>query len=273
MMAPLGVRLFHLYPDAMNLYGDLGNVLTLKRRCEWRGLDFAVTDVKVGDAADLTRSDIVFMGGGQDRGQKIVGADLLERGPALIERVENGMAALTICGGFQLFGQYFHTVDGTDIPGIGLFDAHTVGGTRRLIGNVVVDISETSTQWAPPFSYVAAGSSDMSESSPSTLVGFENHSGLTYLGERTSPLGTVMKGYGNLGDGGAEGGWYRAAFGTYLHGSLLPKNPWFADHLIRCALRSRYGEDIELAPLDDSLESAAHRSAVARAKTAKTTSL
>jgi lipid II isoglutaminyl synthase (glutamine-hydrolysing) len=272
-MTPLGVRLFHLYPDAMNLYGDLGNVLTLRRRCEWRGIDFDVTDVKVGDPADLTQADMVFMGGGQDRGQKIVGADLLERGPALIERVEAGMAALTICGGFQLFGQYFHTVDGTDIPGIGLFDAHTVGGTKRLIGNVVIDISETSAAWAPSFRYVSATSGAPSGTIPSTLVGFENHSGLTYLGEHTSALGAVVKGYGNLGDGSGEGGWYRAAFGTYLHGSLLPKNPWFADHLIRCALSSRYGEEIELAPLDDSLESAAHRSAVARARTAKTTSL
>ena len=115
-MGNLGVRLVHLYPDAMNLYGDLGNVLALKRRCEWRGIDFSVTDVKVGDAADLAQADIVFMGGGQDRGQKIVGADLLERGPALVERVEQGMAALTICGGFQLFGRYFRTVDGTEIP-------------------------------------------------------------------------------------------------------------------------------------------------------------
>ena len=228
--------------------------------------------MKVGQKADLSEADIVFMGGGQDRGQKIVGTDLLERGPALMERVEQGMAALTICGGFQLFGEYFHTVDGTDIPGIGLFDAHTVGGTKRLIGNVVVDISESSLAWAPGFTYESA-SAGLDALVPSTLVGFENHSGLTYLGERTAPLGKVTRGYGNLGDGGAEGGWYRAAFGTYLHGSLLPKNPWFADHLIRCALLSRYGHEVELIALDDSIELAAHRSAVARAKTARTTSL
>jgi CobQ-like glutamine amidotransferase family enzyme len=271
-MGSLAIRLFHLYPDAMNLYGDLGNVLALKRRCEWRGIGFEVTDVKVGQQADLSQADIVFMGGGQDRGQKIVGADLLDRGPLLVERVDEGMAALTICGGFQLFGEYFRTVDATDIPGIGLFDAHTIGGSKRLIGNVVVDIGETSRAWTPAFAYASA--SENAESyRPSTLVGFENHSGLTYLGERTRPLGRVVKGYGNLGDGGAEGGCYKAAFGTYLHGSLLPKNPWFADHLIRCALLSRYGEEAELSPLDDSVELAAHRSATARAKTAKTTSL
>ena len=271
-MAELGIRLFHLYPDAMNLYGDLGNVLALRRRCEWRGIGFDVTDVKVGDHVDLSEADIVFMGGGQDRGQKIVGADLLERGPALIDRVDEGMAALTICGGFQLFGGYFHTVDGTDIPGIGLFDAHTIGGTKRLIGNVVVDISETSQAWSPGFEYSSTADTGAMPS-PLTLVGFENHSGLTYLGDAISPLGHVAKGYGNLGDGRTEGGWYKAAFGTYLHGSLLPKNPWFADHLIRCALFARYGEEIELVSLDDSLELAAHHSAVARTRTAKTTSL
>lgn len=270
-MANLGVRLFHLYPDAMNLYGDLGNVLALKRRCEWRGIRFEVTDVKVGDLVDLGEADIAFMGGGQDRGQKIVGADLLERGPALIERVEEGMAALTVCGGFQLFGTYFHTADGTDIPGIGLFDAHTVGGTKRLIGNVVADISEQAARWIPEFSYASASSDALPE--PLTLVGFENHSGLTYLGQNTAPLGKVVRGYGNLGDRTVEGGWRGAAFGTYLHGSLLPKNPWFADHLIRCALLSRYGEQIELAPLDDDLEIAAHQSAVERTKTARTTSI
>ena len=277
---PLGIRLFHLYPDAMNLYGDLGNVLTLRRRCEWRGIGFEVIDVKVGDRVDLSQADIVFMGGGQDRGQKIVGADLLERGPELIERVEQGMAGLTICGGFQLFGQYFRTVDGTQIDGIGLFDAYTVGGTKRLIGNVVVDIGQSCSKWSPPFKYSATkngrahGEPRMSApETPTTLVGFENHSGMTYLGERTASLGHVVRGYGNIGDGGAEGGWYKAAFGTYLHGSLLPKNPWFADHLIRCALMSRYEEPIDLEPLDDSLELSAHRSAVDRAKTAKTTSL
>ncbi len=273
-MSGLGVRLFHLYPDAMNLYGDLGNVVALKRRCEWRGIGFEVTDVKVGDRVDLSQADIVFMGGGQDRGQKIVGRDLLERGPALIERVEQGMAALTICGGFQLFGQYFRTVDGTEIGGIGLFDAHTIGGTKRLIGNVVVDIAEASAEWAPEFEYASASEgAEVADVPPTTLVGFENHSGLTYLGEKTKPLGSVLRGYGNAGDGGAEGGWYKAAFGTYLHGSLLPKNPWFADHLIRCALLARYGDVEALTPLDDSLERAAHLSAVARAKTAKTTSL
>jgi CobQ-like glutamine amidotransferase family enzyme len=271
-MAALSVRLFHLYPDAMSLYGDLGNVLTLKRRCEWRGIGFEITDVKVGDGADFGQADMVFMGGGQDRGQKIVGTDLLSRGPQLVQRVEEGLAALTVCGGFQLFGRSFHTIDGTDIPGIGLFNATTVGGTRRLIGNVIVDISETSAAWRPALRYSSQGE-NTDAPRPLTLVGFENHSGLTHLGDETLPLGRVVRGFGNLGDGAWEGGWHKAAFGTYLHGSLLPKNPWLADHLIRCALYSRYAEEIDLAPLDDSLEIAAHRAAVARAHTARTASL
>ena len=235
-MAALAVRLFHLYPDAMNLYGDLGNVLTLKRRCEWRGIGFEITDVKVGDHVDFSGADIVFMGGGQDRGQKIVGGDLLTRGPALIERVEEGMAALTICGGFQLFGRYFRTVDGTQIDGIGLFDAYTVGGTKRLIGNIVVDIAETSGSWSPAFRYSAGGDDSGSAGptvAPTTLVGFENHSGVTELGPGAVPFGRVVAGAGNNGRDGNEGARRDNVFATYLHGPVLPKNPWLADILVR----------------------------------------
>ena len=147
-----------------------------------------------------------------------------------------------------------------------------MGGTRRLIGNVVIDIAETSTRWAPALSYRSLSQPEGSPA-PTTLVGFENHSGLTHLESGTGPLGRVVRGFGNLGDGTAEGGWHLAAFGTYLHGSLLPKNPWFADHLIRCALMCRYSDAVELEPLDDSLEIAAHDAAIERARTAKTTSL
>jgi CobQ-like glutamine amidotransferase family enzyme len=261
------IKLYHLYPDAMNLYGDLGNVITLKKRCEWRDLEFEVVDVKVGDKVDFSDADIVFMGGGQDRGQKIVAEDLVKRGEAIRERIEEGMVALTICGGFQLFGKFFKTADGTKIPGINVFDAYTVASSERLIGNVVVDIAHTSSEWSLEYKY------QNMEIPHTTLVGFENHSGLTTVEGNTKPLGYVIKGFGNKGDGGYEGGWYKNAFGTYLHGSLLPKNPWFADHLIETALMARYGSPIPLDKIDDSLEIMAHNAAIDRAKTAKTLSL
>lgn len=261
------IKLYHLYPDAMNLYGDLGNVITLAKRCEWRGLEFEVVEVKAGDKVDFSDCDILFMGGGQDRGQKTIAADLVKRGDDIRDRIEEGMVALTVCGGFQLFGQGFKTGDGTEISGIGVFDATTVAGEKRLIGNVVVDISHTSTEWAAAYKFRQL------EIPTTTLVGFENHSGLTKLGPKTKPLGYVLTGYGNMGDGGYEGGFYKNAFGTYLHGSLLPKNPHFADHLIEMALIQRYGSPIPLDKLDDSLEDEAHKAGIERAKTAKTLSI
>lgn len=261
------VKLYHLYPDAMNLYGDLGNVLTLQKRCEWRGIDFEVVDVKLGDKVSFTDTDIVFMGGGQDRGQKVIAADLVKRGPEIKDRINEGMVALTVCGGFQLFGKFFRTMEGVEIPGISVFDAETVAGKKRLIGNVIVDIAHTSSEWATKYRYQRV------ETPHATLVGFENHSGLTKLSGETKPLGYVVKGFGNMGDGGYEGGWYKNAFGTYLHGSLLPKNPWFADHLIEAALVHRYGSPIPLDKIDDSLEIAAHKAAIDRAKSAKTLSI
>jgi CobQ-like glutamine amidotransferase family enzyme len=261
------IKLYHLYPDAMNLYGDLGNVIALKKRCEWRGLEFEVVEVKVGDTIDFSDCDILFMGGGQDRGQKTISLDLQKRGDDIRDRIEEGMVALTICGGFQLFGNYFKTADGTEIPGISVFDAYTEAGKKRLIGNVVVDITHTSTEWASSYKF------KQMETAHTTLVGFENHSGLTHLGPKTKPIGYILKGLGNMGDGGYEGGFYKNAFGTYLHGSLLPKNPWFTDHLIEMALINRYGSPIPLDKIDDSLELLAHEAAIERAKTAKTLSI
>jgi len=261
------IKVYHLYPDAMNLYGDLGNVLTLKKRCEWRGLDFEVVDVKIGSEVDFSDADILFMGGGQDRGQGIIANDFAKRGREIKDRIDGGLVALTICGGFQLFGKYFKTQTGDEIPGINVFDAHTVAGDKRLIGNVVVDIAQTATNWNNSYKFKVV------EKPKTTLVGFENHSGLTHLGANTEPLGYVLHGYGNMGDGGYEGGVYRNAFGTYLHGSLLPKNPHLADHLISIALLNRYQSAIPLEPIDDSLEYSAHEVAIKRAKTAKTLSI
>jgi hypothetical protein len=261
------IKLYHLYPDAMNLYGDLGNVIAIKKRCEWRGIEFEVVEVKIGDPIDLSDADILFMGGGQDRGQKIIFNDLAKRADEIKSKIESGLPALLICGGFQLFGKYFKTKEGMEIPGISVFNAETVGGEKRLIGNVVVDITATTSKWAQAFRFKSL------EKPTTTLVGFENHSGMTRLREGTEPLGTVVRGYGNKGDGGYEGGWYRNAIGTYLHGALLPKNPWLTDHIIEMALIYRYGSPIPLEPLDDSLEKAAHEAAIERAKTAKTLSL
>lgn len=256
-----------MYPTAMNLYGDLGNIITLVKRCEWRGIETEIINVKAGDKTDFAAADILFMGGGQDSGQKLVADDLVSRGPAIKKEIDEGLPALLVCGGFQLFGNYFQTKDGDKIPGIGVFDAYTVGGDKRLIGNVVVDIAHLASEWQNQFGSVSGGASF------TTLVGFENHSGQTMLQGETKPFGYVIRGFGNKGDGGYEGAVYKNAFGTYLHGSLLPKNPWFADHLIMCALYRRYG-NVDVPPLlDDSIEIAAHNAAIERSKTAKTLSI
>ena len=252
------ITIYHLYPDAMNLYGDLGNIITLVKRCGWRGIKAEVINIKVGDKVNFANADLVFMGGGQDSGQRIITDDLLKYGPEIKKEIESGLPALVVCGGFQLFGHYFQTKDGDKIPGISIFDAYTVAGDKRLIGNVVVDVAHAANNW---------------QTKTTTLVGFENHSGQTILQGSAKPFGYVIRGYGNQGDGGYEGAVYKNAYGTYLHGSLLPKNPWFADHLITCALVRRYGNAEPLAPLDDSVEIEAHTAAIERSKTAKTLSI
>lgn len=236
------LRVAHLYPDVMNIYGDRGNVIALAQRCRWRGYGVRVTPVSLGDGLDPTEHDLYFIGGGQDREQILVCEDLArEKGDALRQAVEDGAALLSICGGFQLLGDHFLTYTGEDLPGISLFDAKTAGGDARFIGNVAVESGLEGVE--------------------GVLVGFENHSGRTYLGSGCRPLGGVIRGYGNNGEDGQEGCVYRNAIGTYLHGSLLPKNPRLADWLILRALRRRHDLD-ELPRLDDSLEEAAHRAAL-----------
>ncbi|MCL5094168.1 MAG: glutamine amidotransferase [Patescibacteria group bacterium] len=258
------ITIYHMYPDAMNLYGDYGNILTLQKRCVWHGVDCKIVNISVGDKAHFEDCDLLFIGGGQDRGQKNIADDLVMRGHKIKEEIDKGMAALTICGGFQLFGKYFKMANGSTLEGIGVFDAWTEAGNKRLVGNIIVDCRKTSSDW------VLKSRFQSDETLHTTLVGFENHSGRTYLGPNGKPLGTVIKGYGNVGDGTFEGAVYKNAFGTYLHGSLLPKNPWFADHLILAALKRRYDTHIDLKPLDDSLELEAHEFAKTRAYTAKT---
>ena len=231
-----------LYGTAMNIYGDRGNVLALVQRCRWRGVEASVVPVNVGDPITPGQFDIYFWGGGQDREQIAASRDIQgAKGEALKADVEDGAPLLAICGGYQLLGRFYHPHDGDDLPGIGLFDAWTEAGPRRFIGNVVVETD-------------AFGE----------LVGFENHSGLTFLGPSAQPLGRVRVGYGNNGRDGTEGCRYRNAIGCYLHGALLPKNPVLADFLIQAALQRRDGAG-ELPPLDDQLEQFAHASAVHRA--------
>lgn len=237
----LKLRVAHLYPKLMNIYGDRGNMLCLQRRCRERDIDFEVEALELGDKLRPQDYDFIFVGGAQDREQRRVADDLLSvKGKALVAAAERGVAMLVVCGGYQLMGRFYRTAEGEELLGAGLLDlwtAHPGPQAKRFIGNVVVE-------W-----------------NGGTLVGFENHGGRTYLGDGVKPLGRVVAGFGNNGADGGEGAVYRNVYGTYLHGSLLPKNPQFADHVIATAL-GRTHKDVTLAPLDDAIEEAAHAEAV-----------
>lgn len=234
----------YLYPDQMNMYGDRGNVIAISQRARWRGLDVHVHPIGLGDALNPDEMDLLFGGGGQDREQQLIGEDFETlKGSAIARAVEDGVPMLAVCGTYQLLGQYYLTAEGQKIPGLGVLNAWTEAGTKRLIGNVVIE-----TDLFGP---------------AQTLVGFENHSGKTFLGEGVAPLGRVVKGGGNNGQDGFEGAVYKHLLGTYLHGSLLPKNPWLTDWLIARALERRYGA-ADLEPLDDAMELAAHQAVVQR---------
>jgi CobQ-like glutamine amidotransferase family enzyme len=243
----------HLYPDHMNIYGDRGNMITLTQRCAWRSIATKVVAVQPGMALDWGEIDIAFFGGGQDSGQSLIAEDFVVRqGPGLRTALEQNLTLLAICGGYQLLGHYFRTHTGEQLPGIGALDVHTVGGDVRLIGNIVVEVTDQLILGSP------------AQSKPLQLVGFENHSGRTYLGAGVRALGRVLSGHGNNGEDGSEGAVYRNAIGCYMHGSLLPKNPQLADHLITLALRRRYGPGATLTALDDTIELRAQHSMVSR---------
>ncbi len=245
----LRLRLCHLYPDLLNIYGDRGNVLALARRAAWRGIELEVATLTVGDELDPGGCDLVFMGGGQDQEQALVAADLARRkGPVLRDAVEEGLPLLAVCGSYQLLGRFYRPAGGAELPGVGVFDAWTVAGEGRLIGNVLAVTDLTGAE--------------------ETVVGFENHSGRTHLGEGARPLARVLVGGGNNGEDGTEGAVHRHAVGTYLHGSLLPKNPFLADWLLARALERRYGAGAAaaLTPLADGLERRAHAAAARRAR-------
>ncbi|MEW6524506.1 MAG: glutamine amidotransferase [Bacillota bacterium] len=239
------ITICHLYPDFMNLYGDGGNVIALHRRALWHGLQPRVIPVSVGMPCDLAACDIIFMGGGQDREQKAIARDFQSRSGELAAALQDQVVVLAICGAYQLLGSYYRTAAGEQLPGLGLLDVWTEAGSPRLIGNVVVESELDGTR--------------------RTLVGFENHGGRTYLGPAAAPLGQVVVGHGNNGQDRYEGAVQGSIIGTYLHGALLPKNPWFTDYLLRRAL-ARRGAEPTLGLLDDTLENLAHRAAIRRAR-------
>ena len=230
------LRVLSLYPELMNIYADRGNIAVLRARCEWRGIGFEHLGVTVGDALDPDSADLFYMGGGQDRDQAAVAVDMAEtKRDALHSAADRGAVVLGVCGGYQLLGESYQMGDET-LPGVGLVDLKTVREPgERLIGNCAIEAD------------LGTG--------PRTIAGFENHGGRTYLGPEAEPLGRVLSGHGNNGKDGHEGVRRGNVIGTYLHGPLLPKNVWLADRLIEMAL------GIELDPLDDRLEDAAHASA------------
>jgi CobQ-like glutamine amidotransferase family enzyme len=236
------LRVCALYPDLMNIYADRGNMLMLERRCGWRGLGFELTAAGLGEPIDPDAHDLFYLGGGQDRDQQLVAQDLVEtKREALHAAADRGALVLGICGGIQLLGDHYE-LGSERVPGVGLVDLHTVRSAdgSRLIGNVAIEVELPGLD------------------GPRTLAGFENHGGRTFLGAAEQPLGRVLKGHGNDGRSGVEGVRRGTVIGTYLHGPLLPKNAWFADWLLATALGLEPGS---LAPLDDTLEAAAHASA------------
>jgi CobQ-like glutamine amidotransferase family enzyme len=238
------VRVGHLYPDYLNIYADRGNIAVLSARARARGHELDVRAIGMRDPVPGDEIDLFYIGGGQDREQELVAHDLAAKSEPLRDAVERGAAFLAVCGGYQLLCRFYRDVAGTELPGIGLLPLHTIAGDRRMIGDVLLECA-----WAGE-----------------TLAGFENHAGRTILDGDAEPLGRVVSGFGNDGRSGFEGCRHRRAYGTYLHGPLLPRNPWFADRLLEEAL-AHAGVEERFASLDDGLEREAHAVAAGRART------
>lgn len=234
------ITIGYLYADLMNIYGDTGNIIALQKRCEWRGIDVEVRPISIGDSLKEKQIDLYFFGGGQDQSQVDVSKDLKKSGKGKVIKadIERGVPILSICGGYQLLGEYYAPFDSPKLEGIGVFEAYTEASNDRMIGNIVI-----STMFGD-------------------LVGFENHSGKTTLKKGAMPLGKVEAGFGNNGSDSTEGCVYKNAIGCYMHGSLLPKNPVLADWLIKKALEVKYGKKIELKNLADTLEIKAHNNMI-----------
>jgi lipid II isoglutaminyl synthase (glutamine-hydrolysing) len=244
----MNIRVGHLYPDYLNIYADRGNIAVLARRAAWRGHELEVTGVSVGDELRPGEHDLLYVGGGQDREQALIAPDLAARAGALREAVDGGAALLAVCGGYQLLGRFYVDTNGERQDGIGLFGLETVAGDRRMIGDVLLEC-------------------ELEPGVRRSLAGFENHAGRTRLDPDATPLGRVVAGFGNDGDSGYEGCRLGRAVGTYLHGPLLPRNPWLADWLLAQALAHATGDEPpELEPLADELESRAHDVSARRAR-------
>jgi lipid II isoglutaminyl synthase (glutamine-hydrolysing) len=233
----MNVRVGHLYPDYLNIYADRGNIAVLSERARLRGHELVVVPIGLDEEVPGA-IDLFYVGGGQDREQALVSRDLVRKGDALRAAVERGAACLAVCGGYQLLGRFYRDRNGEELPGIGLLPLQTIAGERRMIGDVLLECD-----WAGE-----------------TLAGFENHAGRTELDEGAEPLGRVVAGFGNDGRSGFEGCRLGRVYGTYLHGPLLPRNPWFADRVLADAL------GVELEPLDDGLEAQAHAVSAQRAR-------
>jgi CobQ-like glutamine amidotransferase family enzyme len=241
------IRVGHLYPDYLNIYADRGNIAVLARRAAWRGHELDVSPISVDGEVEPGAHDLYYVGGGQDREQALIAPDLAAKGAALQEAVAGGATVLAVCGGYQLLGRSYRDRAGAELPGAGLLPLHTIAGERRMIGDVLLEC-------------------ELEPGQRRTLAGFENHAGRTVLEEGAEPLGSVVAGFGNDGESGYEGCRAGRVIGTYLHGPLLPRNPWLADWLIAQALAHRTGEPPELAPLADELEAEAHAVSARRAR-------
>jgi CobQ-like glutamine amidotransferase family enzyme len=237
----------HLYPDYLNIYADRGNIAVLARRAAWRGHELDVRALSLGDAITPGEHDLLYIGGGQDREQELIARDLAEKGPAILAAVEHGAAVLAVCGGYQLLGRRYRDASGAELPGVGLFPHETTAGSTRMIGDVLLEC-------------------ELEPGTRRPLAGFENHAGRTRLDPGAEPLGLVVAGFGNDGSSGWEGCRVGRAVGTYLHGPLLPRNPWFADWLLAQALARKHGDPPVLAPLEDDLELQAQAVSMRRAQ-------
>lgn len=241
------IRVGHLYPDYLNIYADRGNIAVLARRAAWRGHELEVLALGMGDSLEPAAQDLLYVGGGQDREQALVAQDIAAKGEELRRAVDDGAAVLAVCGGYQLIGRFYRERSGAELPGAGVLPLHTVAGERRMIGDVLLEC-------------------ELEPGERHTLAGFENHAGRTILEEGGEPLGRVVAGFGNDGESGFEGCRAGRVVGTYLHGPLLPRNPWLADWLLAQALGHATGEVPALGPLADELEAEAHSVASARAR-------
>ena len=238
------IRVGHLYPDYLNIYADRGNIAVLADRAARRGHELEVTAIGVGEGVHAGEIDLYYVGGGQDREQALIAPDIAAKGPALHDAVAGGAAFLAVCGGYQLLGRYYRDRSGVELPGCSLLPLHTVAGEGRMIGDVLLEC-----EWAGQ-----------------TLAGFENHAGRTYLEDGAEPLGRVLAGFGNDGTSGYEGCKAGRVVGTYLHGPLLPRNPWFADWMLAEAAAHQLRDVPTFEPLDDELELQAHGVSADRAR-------